>query len=43
MKRVIDDEPHSTPVPAEDESPGLPVPVFPRYPEKCGDVEPDPT
>ena len=22
--------------------PGLPDPVFPRYPEKCGDVEPDP-
>ena len=20
----------------------LPVPVFPRHPEKCGDVEPDP-
>ncbi|MGA3017708.1 MAG: radical SAM protein [Bryobacteraceae bacterium] len=30
-----------TPAPDGDEL-GLPVPVFPRYPEKLGDIEPDP-
>jgi MoaA/NifB/PqqE/SkfB family radical SAM enzyme len=30
------------PAPDRDELLRLPVPIFPRYPEKCGDVEPDP-
>jgi MoaA/NifB/PqqE/SkfB family radical SAM enzyme len=31
-----------SPVPGRHRLLSLPVPVFPRYPEKCGDVEPDP-
>src|ERR1035438_7783715 len=34
--------PGPTRVPSTGAPLGLPAPVFPRHPEKCGDVEPDP-